>query len=130
MGNRQLTAHKVSPDDTTDLNSRLKVEVLDGPGAGGACHQYRISENTDGESVLPAYIVKFQNGPLKMKGLNGVSNEVILAIVQDRLEGFQSGQFACQDNEMALQAVKDAISALQKRTRDRLDRGVEGKNEQ
>jgi hypothetical protein len=53
----------------------------------------------------------------------GVTNEVLLAIVKDRLEGFQSGKFPCQENEDALSGVNQALKSLHERTVARIDRG-------
>lgn len=73
---------------------------------------------------------EFQNGPLQETGgvPNGLSNESLLAIVEDRLLGFQSGQFACRENAIALTKIQEAMMWLQKRTRNRLARGIEGTN--
>ena len=124
---RMIELHKVG-----GVDSRLRIEVLDGPGAGGACHQYRVVEDVpEGqETTLPAYVIKFQKGPIKEHGLNGITQEVLLAIVIDRLESFQKGDFACELNEVALEHAKEALAALQQRTRDRIDRNVEGTSEQ
>ena len=59
-------------------------------------------------------------------GVNGISGEALLAIVEDRLIGFQSGGYACRENAVALTKVQEAIMWLQKRTLDRMRRGVEG----
>jgi hypothetical protein len=58
--------------------------------------------------------------------VNGISIEALLAIVEDRLLGFQSGQFSCRENSIALTKVQEALLWLAKRTRDRVARGVEG----
>jgi hypothetical protein len=68
----------------------------------------------------------FQNGPIAESGPNGISNEVLLAIVIDRLECFQKGQFACRENALALTKLQEAVHWLHHRTRERLARGVEG----
>ena len=70
--------------------------------------------------------IVFQNGPVKEFGVNGISNESLLAIVEDRLLGFQSGQYACRENAIALTKLQESMLWLQKRTRDRIARGVEG----
>lgn len=70
--------------------------------------------------------ISFQNGPIKENGVNGVSQEALIAVLIDRLEGFQSGQFKCHDNQVALDALQTARLWLHKRTMDRLARGVEG----
>jgi hypothetical protein len=73
--------------------------------------------------------VLFQNGPIKEVGCNGLTHESLLAIIIDRLQGFQSGQYACRENAIALTKIQEAQMWLQKRTRDRLARGVEGTHE-
>ena len=121
---REITSHKVN-----GLNEALDVKVLDDPGHGNANHEYVIEYNeaTEGAIVLPvAHRISFQNGPIQEHGVNGISNEVLLAIVEDRLLGFQSGQYACHENALALTKLQEAMMWLQKRTRDRVSRGVEG----
>ncbi len=112
------------------MDQLVRIKVLDEPGAGGACHEYRIEEDTDGETTMSACVIKFQKGPVKEAGLNGITQEALLAVVQDRLEGFQSGDFACLANQEALMHVKQALEALHGRTSERVKRGVEGTNEQ
>ena len=116
---RELTSHKVN-----GLNEALRIEVLDEPGQGNACHQYHV---TPVSGNAKGVLIEFQNGPLQETGHpNGLSGEVLLAIVEDRLIGFQSGQYACRENAVALTKIQEAMMWLQKRTRDRMARGVEG----
>lgn len=116
---RSLTSHKVN-----GLNEALDIFVRDEPGSGNACHEYAIET----PQKQMAYI-KFQNGPIAESGVNGISAEALLAIVEDRLLGFQSGQFACRENAVALTKLQECMMWLQKRTRDRMARGVEGTNQ-
>ena len=71
-------------------------------------------------------MLRFQHGPIGEVGVNGVTNEALLAIVADRLRGFQSSKYACKENAAALASVMDALGALESRTRAREARGVEG----
>jgi hypothetical protein len=114
---RTLTDHIVSGDQAVQLT----IEVLDEPGAGGANHWYEIN---DGRGCMAKIL--FQNGPIKEAGVNGITQEALLAIVADRLRSFQAGPYACDDNEQALMAVQSALFHLQKRTKARIARGVEG----
>jgi hypothetical protein len=116
---RELTSHKVN-----GLNESLSIEVLDDPGSGGACHVYCIDEGGDAEEFPTCHII-FQNGPIQEAGVNGISNEALLAIVEDRLKGFSSGPFACRENAIALTHVQDAMHWLHHRTRERVARGVD-----
>lgn len=128
---RELTGHKVNP-----ANDVLTVAVIDQPGSGGACHRYEISgfdpktnpssDHTDAEDLFTSKTILFQNGPINEVGVNGVTHEVLLAILIDRMEGFQAGPYASHDNQEALDAMRVAQTALQRRTLARMARGVEG----
>ncbi len=127
MSRRELTNHKVN-----GLNEALRIEVLDDPGQGNACHLYGIMSDEPRNADTPPAVmlpVRFQNGPILEAGVNGISIEALLAIVEDFLAGFQSGQFACRENAIALTKIQEAMMWLQKRTRDRVNRGVEGTNQ-
>ena len=122
---RELTHHKLA-----GLNDALRIEVLDEPGHGNACHLYRITVPDGPEAPWAVCCdIGFQNGPIQEAGINGISNEALLAVLIDRMHGFQSGPFACRDNAIALTHLEGALMWLQKRTRDRLARGVEGTNQ-
>ena len=131
---RELTDHKVN-----ETNKELSIHVLDEPGAGGANHAYAIFAPQDRESndqdvkngeamavIANRAIIRFQNGPIKENGVNGVTQEALLAIVADRLRSFQAGPFSCRENAVALTHIETAQLWLHKRTLDRMQRGVEG----
>ena len=138
---RKLNDHIVSGDQVVQLT----IDVLDEPGQGGASHMYRITGldvvknasyepcagdqagNYDGPE--DSQWIMFQNGPIKEFGVNGVTQEALLAIVIDRLRSFQAGNFASNYNKQALFHCEVALQWLQKRTVDRIRRGVEGTNQ-
>lgn len=125
-GVRTLTDHKLN-----GLNDAINVLALDDPGVGGASHVYRLDlvSAPDGPGITAAEShleIRFQEGPVHEAGVNGVSGEALLTVLIDRLRGFQTGQFACRENAVALTHLETALMWLQKRTRDRLARGVEG----
>jgi hypothetical protein len=105
-------------------NRFTEIVVLDEPGHGNACHDYNVYDKN--HDLLAK--VRFQNGPVKEFGINGCHQEDLLAIVIDRLESFQAGDFACDDNQEALDRIKEAMKCLNRRTSDRQKRGVEGTN--
>jgi hypothetical protein len=116
---RMLTSHIVNR-----LNEALHIEAVDEPGPGGACHAYRITPTRGNASGV---LIQFQNGPLAETDYpNGLSQEALLAIVEDRLIGFQKGPFACRETAVALTKIQEAQMWLAKRTREREARGVEG----
>lgn len=121
---REITDHKVNP-----ANDQIRVVVLDPPGSGGASHVYEChlpdKEHPDDNTV----VISFQNGPIAQSGINGLTHEILLAIVADRLRSFQSGEFSCRENALALTKIEEAMLWLQSRTLKRMARGVEGTHE-
>ena len=103
-----------------------RIVVGDKLGEGNSHHVYNVEDVDDNEIVYA--FVRFQKGPVKMAGKNGCFMEDLLHICQHRLECFQAGEFACAENAEALDHVKKALAALDRRTRDRQQRGVEGTN--
>lgn len=126
---RQITDHVVNP-----ANDQIRINVTDAPGAGGANHRYEIegfnTATNDSDPVkqapISALTILFQNGPINEKGVNGITQEVLLAIVADRLRSFQAGPYACRENALALTKIEEAMHWLQQRTLARMRRGVEG----
>lgn len=129
---KTIETHKVN-----GCNDGITITVLDEPGAGGACHAYQLTGFDTASNPSCPYMklfgkpavdarILFQNGPIPDVGTNGLTHEVLLAIVQHRLEGFQSGKFACEENAAALASIKEAMAHLKSRTEKRLARGVEG----
>lgn len=122
---RELTSYIVD-----GANEALVVRAMDEPGPGGACHHYRVRGIApDGGEAFPAMDIRFQSGPIREVGVNGISDEALLAIAEDRLLCFQSGEYASYENLQALHHVGAALGWFQKRTRDRVARGVEGTSE-
>lgn len=114
--NRELTDHKVNP-----ANDKIDIVVRDEPSAGGACHEYDVCVPFTGVTKI-----SFQNGPINEVGINGLTHEVLLAIVADRLRSFQAGPYAGRENALALTKIEEAQHWLHHRTLARMARGVEG----
>lgn len=132
---RELHGHEVN-----ECNEKLRITVSDQPGDGGACHAYHIGGYDVETNASKHHLagpqkphfgtsILFQNGPIPQKGVNGVTHEALLAIVVDRLVGFQNGPFACEANGLALARLQGAMQALHSRTEGRMARGVEGTHE-
>jgi hypothetical protein len=104
-----------------------QVVATDEKGQGNANHQYEIMP-AEGVRAEREHLgsVSFQNGPIKEFGVNGVMNEDLIAIVIDRMRGFQSGEYNCRDNAIALTKLEEALMWLRNRTNERENRGVEG----
>ena len=123
---RKVTDH----EDGGVLNDELHIRVIDPPGCGGASHVYSVAygfnPGTDEAGSQEKCRIEFQNGPVKESGVNGITQEVLLAIVLDRLRSFQAGRYSCRENALAIIKIEEALLWLKKRTSDRLKRGVLG----
>jgi hypothetical protein len=164
---RTITDHKVN-----GLNEAIEITAIGEPGSGGANSRYYITlprkqelmlrpltpedfEAAANEPPTPSLVGKsctvlsFQEGPIATPAdFNGITNEALLAVLIDRMRGFQGlipsvlnntpnpdqvpsyvmtkSPFACRENAIALTHLEEALMWLQKRTRDRMARGVEG----
>lgn len=105
-----------------DDGHRAVVRVGD-KTAGGAYAQYAIVHG--GKTLVQ---VPFQHDTIPSVGVVGATNEVLTAMLIDRLECFQAGEFPCDANEIALEHFKAGLAALEARTADRVKREVEGEH--
>lgn len=131
---RNLTIPKLHPKDGTTV-SALETTVDEHD-----CHVYLITgfrhttnkaycatkdeEGPNASAIRDAvlsrdalHVIGFQQGDPATRGVNGITMEVLLAVVADRLERMQSGPWACAENATALTSARAAIDALQSRGR-------------
>lgn len=77
--------------------------------------------------------IEWQNGPLVVDGErrepNGAFVEGVIQAAIGRLEFYNSTQFRCRENSLAITKLEEALHWLQHRTADREARGVEGSHE-
>lgn len=99
-------------------NNGLQVSVAGGGQQG--CH-YKL---TDG---IASWFVSFQDGPVPECGVNGVTNEALLAVLIHRTEHLDS-LFPCDENKIAIDHMKSALAAFDRRTADRISREVKDKH--
>ena len=129
---REIYDHRTNP-----ANEGIVIKAIDEPGAGGANHLYMVEGFNTATNASDPFTARhgspaehmtilFQNGPIPEKGVNGVTQEVLLAVVIDRLRSFQEGPFKCRENALALTKCEEALNWLHYRTRNRIRRGVEG----
>lgn len=74
------------------------------------------------------YEIKFQDGNVTENGVNGLQVEEVLARALARLQEYNA-KVPCRENSIAITKIEEAIMWLNKRTADRVSRGVEGTEE-
>jgi histidyl-tRNA synthetase len=89
-------------------------------------HAYKFSNIGAGGRFLGS--IKFQTGPVARGIGNGLTNEALLSVLIDRTEKINK-KFPCEQNTLAIGAMKVALGYFNDRTRERKARGVEGRNE-
>ena len=96
------------------------------PAAGNASHVYGIQYGGPSDMVK----LQFQHGPRGIAtSTAGVFEDDLLAILEDRIAGFQSGPFACAEHADAMAHIQGARDALARRVAARIAKGVLGVNE-
>lgn len=93
-----------------------------------APHHFKV-RRIDPVTLEPAEVlgeINFQEGPVKENGINGFNNEDLILMVLTRLRSFQETQYACRENEKAIEKLEESVMWLRKRTLDREIRNVDG----
>lgn len=94
-------------------------------GPGGAPDLYRIVVEDAG--VKRVIEVQFQAGPRMEPGSKvGILESALLAIMADRMEGFNKGPYSCRENAIVLTKIQEAMHWLKHRADARAKRGVLG----
>lgn len=79
------------------------------------------------------FTISWQNGPLgrdnERKEPNGAFVEDVLDAVAQRIDFYQGSKFACEENSEALHHINQAAAALDRRTKTREARKIEGTHE-
>ena len=87
-----------------------------------------------GNTFGRGFAIGWQNGPLgrgmERKEINGAFVEDVIAAAANRIEYYQASKFACPENNAALEHLQAALAILDRRTRDREARAVEGTHAQ
>ena len=111
----QINVHVIPSGHPT-----TSIQIHDG-AEYGAFHHYSIADSAGQHTHI-----KFQKGPIKEVGPNGIFIEDLMTIAIHRLESFQQGDFACEENANALDHLRQSLQILNDRTAARQARGVEG----
>lgn len=105
----------------TEQDGQLWVNAISQLAGGNDVngHLYQL------QAGLNSSQIRFQTGPVAAWGVNGVTNEALLAILIHRTKVLND-KFPCRENELALQKMQEALDLFNERTSGRVARGVEG----
>lgn len=88
----------------------------------------KIENAEDVKGVAPIVSFTIQSDPIFEVGLNGVQAVDMLEYVKCLFESLNDA-FPCVENEFTISCIDEAINWQDARTKNRVKRGVEGKNE-
>lgn len=108
----------------SDLITRKYTSVLFYEGKNNKAPTNFVVLKSEDNSEIQT--IKFQDGAINQHGVNGVMNEDLIAMVIKRLEYWQTTEFKCRENAVAITKLEEALMWLRKRTIGRENRGVEG----
>jgi len=109
--------------DGHGLNESIVIQA-DDLGTDGASHLYELSINDK-----PIAYIQFQRGPRNVTGSTpGATEAAILAVLIDRLQGFQAGEYRCRENAIQITKLEEALHWTKARADDRAKRKVLGTN--
>jgi len=86
--------------EANDVNNDFEI-VCDNPS------QYKVIHKKSGKS----YQLDFSSG-----NRAGITSEILLAIMLNRLQRFQLGKHGCIENDEAIHYLEKALASLQQRT--------------
>ncbi len=96
-------------------------------------HQYEL-DNFEANALGLNQVIQFiekepvaEGSPQLKTVRNGTTNEEVLRVLIDRLNSLQA-KFPCRENAIVITKLEESLMWLEKRTKDRAIRGVEGKH--
>lgn len=96
--------------DNNDVKVYASMEDPDAPPG----HDYVIAIPSEDDVVCQ--LIGFQNGSVKIHGVNGITTESLVAICSHRIKTLNE-LFPCQENETAIEHMELALKALESRQR-------------
>ena len=97
---------------------RYELANFENKEASGQILQFIQKEPSAATSTEPGTLITISDG---------TTNEELLEVLINRMQHLQE-KFPCRENAIAITKLDEALLWLEKRTRDRQKRGVEGKH--
>lgn len=80
---RKITHHHVG---VKELDSAYEITALDNPSPLSKCYRVNALDSVPGHQSINTFNIQFQDDDPKILGHNGLTDEVLLAILIDRAE--------------------------------------------
>ncbi len=85
-------------------------------------------ESENGQTIQFIHKQPTSEGSTELETVSdGTTNEELLSVLIDRMQYLQS-KFPCRENAIVITKLEESLMWLNKRTQDRIKRGVEGKH--
>lgn len=94
----------------------------------GKTEYIQIESCKDEKGVSPVVSFQIQSDPISEVGVNGIQATDMLEYVKCLFESLNEA-FPCRENSLTITKIEEAIHWQEARTKNRIKRGVEGKNE-
>lgn len=96
-------------------------------------HRYEVANfvfpENQGQIIQFIHKEPTEENPKELRTVSdGTTNEELLEVLIDRTK-FLQNKFPCKENACAITHMEEALMWLEKRTRDRIKRNVEGTNQ-
>lgn len=109
-------------------NTRIDVPEFDIVIVPG--HKYRLQSFENREDFQTVRFIHKEpiKGATELETVSdGTTNEAMLEVLIDRMK-FLQDKFPCKENAIVITNLEESLMCLEKRTKDRITRGVEGEN--
>lgn len=113
-------------EDAPEPNPEQKLWFYDDLQRTGVKGHFYTAKAYDKDGVSFLSEINFQNGPVPENGVNGLTNEALLAILIHRTKILDE-RFPCEENKAAIDAMAYAKETFESRTKRRQAAGIEGK---
>ncbi len=92
-------------------------------------HRYELAafEGSEPQTIQFIEKVPIEQGSTELKTVSdGTTNEEVLTVLINRMQFLQS-KFPCRENALVITKLEESLMWLEKRTSERKQRGVEGR---
>ena len=90
------------------------------------CHTYELDNFDPQPGEAGQQLIHFYRMDPDGTKTNGTTNEEVIRCLLHRLNVLNDGKFFCRENSLAITRLEEALLWLERRTANRVARGVEG----